>query len=188
MSFKFDDYIGTVRERANHYAKRYGMERRDLEVQGYLIYCSTLEKFDPAKGAKFNTYLTHRLNGLLGDYCKATKQKEHQCESIDDVVTTDSTKTHLDDLAAKSTTPTIDDLLHYAKGCLSDDGYSVFQWVLSRQWDQEDCKKPSIKEALWLFCGVQKMGFWRVYEAWAEISELWRSGRLVRLQSYKKEL
>jgi len=183
MSLHFDDYIGTVRERANCYAKKYRMSYRDLEVQGYLIYESTLKKFDSAKGVKFNTYLTHRLNGRLGDYCKSVKREESRYESIDNTVTADSSKTHLDDLSAKTTTPTIDDLLCYAKSCLSDDAYNIFHWVLSMQWECGECKKPSIKDALWLFCGVHKIGFRRVYQAWEEISEFWRNGRLARLQS-----
>ena len=183
MSLHFDDYIGTVCDRAAHYAKQYRMERKDLEVQGYLIYLSTLEKFDPAKGVKFNTYLTHRLNGRLGDYCKAEKRKVSRYESIDAAVADDSTKVYLDDLSAKTNTPTIDDLLCYAKSCLSDDAYNIFHWVLSMQWECGECKKPSIKDALWLFCGVHKIGFRRVYQAWAEISEFWRNGRLARLQS-----
>lgn len=179
QNIKFDDYINLVRSRAHYYAKCYGMEYADLEVQGFLIYCKALEKYRIEK-AGFSTYLYRYLSGRLGDYCKRVKKIESLDYSLDDQASKETNDTYLDILADKDYEPTIDQLLRYALDYLTPDAFVIFKWIITCQWEMNYNKKPSITQVLWEFCGLNKWTVKRVHTAWIEIRDFWRGGILTK--------
>ena len=176
-----------IRSRAHYFTKcfyeklgkRYDDLYADLEAQGFLIYCISLEDFDKNR-ASFSTYLYRNLSGRLSDYCKAKEENESLDIGFVDLLKTDAFDGGIcfDIFSAKKCNPTLDELLRYAKDCLSSDAYKVFSWILKRQWENKGCKTPSVTQAKWLFCGVSKWSIERVHRAWAEIGDFWHSGLL----------
>ena len=181
---KFDDYVNMVRKAAWHFAKKFGMEYEDVEAQGFLIYCMSIEKYNKKK-ASFSTFLYRNLSGYLLEYCKTKTEKKRLDSSLEDFLKTDlfGDGINFDIFAARKSNPTIDELLHYAKNYLSSDAYKVLAWILDRQWESGGCKKPCIAHARQLFCGVRKWDMKRVCLAWNEIGDFWHSGLFTAILS-----
>lgn len=63
-------------------SRRWGIEAEELIAQGYLIFCEAAHRYDPERGATFNTYLYHALRAL-DDYCRAEVSRNFRAASFD---------------------------------------------------------------------------------------------------------
>jgi len=54
---------------------------------------------------------------------------------------------------------------------------------LHREWEDGECTRPSITYVKRLFFGVYKWSVERVYSAWEEVGDFWRSGLLLNALS-----
>lgn len=185
-----------VREKAHYYTRAYrkhikllgGRPRpyeeiyEDMEAQGFLIYCWTIQKYYSEK-ASFSTYLYTCLSGYLCAYCKRKMRKEGLDSSLEDLFSVDSSDDNInfDMFSTRKYNTTKKEFLLFAKDYLSSDAYKVLSWILSRQWEDDKCKKLFNSDARLLFCGVQKWSGERLHTAWNEISDYWRSGLLMNV-------
>jgi len=160
---KFDDYVKMVYKAAWYYSRRFNIDFDELKSQGFEIFCIAKRDFDPSR-ALFSTYLHRNLYGRLNDYCKcAIKDNDH--EIIDEELTFE---------VASSINPIgINLLRNYAEKILTKEGYEMFNWVVSRDWEHKKCKKPDQLDARIEFCGIKKWSVEQFFEVWTEIRYFW---------------
>lgn len=182
-NIKFDDYVAMIRSRAHYYAACYGLDYSDVESQGFEIYCISLRDFNPFK-ATFSTFLYRNLSGRLKDYCKAASKAEIANESLDKTLSDESAETHLDILPARKYELSSTGLKQYAKDVLSPDGYTLFCWILDRQWENYDQNNSIIRSTIWAFWTIKKWKINRIYKTWNEIRDFWRSSVLASSYLY----
>jgi len=176
-NIKFDDYVNMVRSRAHYYSKCYGMDYADVEAQGFLIYCETLQDYNPLV-ALFSTYLHRRLSGRLNDYCKKIRKIECHNESLDVKLSNEISTTYQDLLCKSFNSFELEQLLLCARDCLSDDAYQLLSWAVQRQWENKKTvsnKKITIRDAYRVFSVFFNWSLARVNFAWEEISMFCKS-------------
>ena len=137
----FDKYIRLIRKTAGNYARLYKLPYEDVEAQGFLIYCETLEKYDISSGVQFITFLYVRLKSL-GDYCKAEiKRKGFEIYGAEYDLEPDE----------KTESLKVKDFLAVAKDMLTIEAYDVLNWLVSFEWNDDNkvysCK-PTIARVM----------------------------------------
>lgn len=161
MANMFDKYVRLIRKTAGNYAKVYKLPYEDVEAQGFLIYCETLEKYDASKGVQFITYLYLCLKSL-GDYCKAELKRKGDVSIFD--VEADERPENLQ----------VTDFLAVAAKMLSIEAYGVLKWLVGFEWNDENnvysCK-PTITRVMKKFHYSRKKSI----RLWDEIKAFWNS-------------
>lgn len=131
----------------------------DVYSEGQLIYAMCLKSYTGSKGTKFTTYLYQNLKGRLADFYKCTLKKIEFYE--DGIGNKDNFSKKFDEVTSyedriKSKNYNIDDndLLITAKEELSYEGFQVFKYIISREWENSHAKvKPATKSI------CQKFGY-----------------------------
>lgn len=160
----FDKYVRLIRKTAGNYARFYKLPYEDVEAQGFLIYCETLEKYDISSGVQFITFLYVRLKSL-GDYCKAEiKRKGFEIYGAEYDLEPDE----------KTESLKVKDFLAVAKDMLTIEAYDVLNWLVSFEWNDDNkvysCK-PTIARVMKKFHYSRQKSI----RLWNEIKTFWNS-------------
>ncbi|MBR6401854.1 MAG: sigma-70 family RNA polymerase sigma factor [Eubacterium sp.] len=118
----------------------------DVYAEGQLIYATCLKTYTGSKGCKFTTYLYQNLKGRLVDFYKCTLKEISHYEDLrlDGQMSGDKEVSY--EASIESTNYDIDDneLLSTAKEELSYEGFQVFKYIISREWENAHAKvKPA---------------------------------------------
>lgn len=168
---EFSRYQKMIQKLAHVASARYDVEYEDMEAQGYLIYCECVRNFDITKSS-FSTYLYINLSGRLGDYGISTMRQKGI--NLHDMLTCNDEESSMNEdncilLSMEDSHITQENILDFAKGSLSNDGYTIFEWIISRVWEKKGRRKPSIYSAIEAF-GWSKT---RVQKCWEECKSFW---------------
>ena len=150
--------------------RRDDIEFEDLEGEAWWVYSWCLSNFDGKKGMKFETYLYMNLKSRLKDYCTVTMKpiSRYPLYSDDD----DGDKFE-ESIAADSRNGDAEnaELMADAKEWLSYEGYRVFEYIVSREWE---CRGHSTKPSSLQI--RNKTGFPSIVvdDAMSEIREFWQ--------------
>lgn len=141
------------------------MDFKDVEAQGFLIYCMAIRNFQ-AKKASFSTYLFTNLSGRLLDYCK----QKMAIEGLDNF---DSPFDEFCNLwEARESGPSLEWLLSHAQSHISPNAYRIYEWILRDQLVEFRSKSNpsliSVAKALDMPLGV-------VQTCWRELSYYWNT-------------
>lgn len=153
----FKKYQKLIQKRAWQYYRYYKgeVEYNEIEAQGYLIYCESVEKYDITK-SNFSTYLWWEL-GNLDSYCKTLYRRKQKNVNAEDVKEIQYSEIKSFD---------IQDLTEY----LSEKAIKVVKWILSGEWEDFHKTKPTIKMACEKFgCSYPTMK-----KTWDEIENIWK--------------
>lgn len=154
----FEKYTSMINKKAWEVSKKTGVDFEELQAQGALIYCKTLENYDVSK-ASFSTILYLSLNGLY-EYAYYFRDRRR-----------DKTLTEVAEkrIKAMNVNPSLIDILEMAKEKLSEDSYKLIEWILNRTWDFKGRLKPCVTMAMRYF------GWDREYtkKVWAECKNFW---------------
>jgi len=168
----FEKYADLIRKRAHEYSEKTGVDYKELESQGFLIYCECLQKFDISKSS-FCTYLYIQLN-RLGDYAKTYIRQQgvliqdYYCNSNLDY-SINKKNNYEQMIVARQISPTVFNLLNEAKQILSDNAYNLMEWIVSRVWERKNKRKPTIQMAMRYF-NLSKQA---VEKMWEECGNFW---------------
>jgi hypothetical protein len=159
---EFDKYVDMIRSRAHYYSKCYKRDYADVEAQGFLIYCISLQNYQKSK-ASFSTFLFTNLSGRLRDYCRQKKARE-KLDNFDKSFDT------FIDLWEVRESPPQEQFLQYAKCYLSPFTFTVLEWLLKNQLEGFKSKtNPAlISIAKRLSVRVEKLEI-----AWKELTDFW---------------
>jgi len=172
---KFDDYVNMVRSRAWFYSRKYEMEYSDVEAQGFLIYCISLQDYK-SKKASFSTFLFRNLNGRLRDYCRQIKNKTcrdmHLCDCyIPENKVHDNLNEDVDfDIFKARETITEEEFLFYAKCFLTPIAYNILKWVLEDQLLEVRSKS---NPSLVTISKMLRIEIEELKKVWNELIEFW---------------
>ena len=139
--------------------KRPDVQFEDLYSEGQLIYCVCLKSYTGSKGTKFTTYLYQNLKGRLADFYKCTfKEIHHYEDAVSDKSKFskkfDEITSYEDRIISKDYEIDNNNLFITAKEELSYEGFQVFKYIISRDWENSHAKlKPSVKSI------CQKFGY-----------------------------
>ncbi len=136
--------------------KRPDVQFDDVYSEGQLIYAQCLQSFSGSKGTKFTTYLYQNLLGRLNDYYKCTMKKIRHYEDYASSQRHSGTDENTYECTIESCDYNLDnnELLITAKEELSYEGFQVFKYIISRDWENSHAKlKPSVKSI------CQKFGY-----------------------------
>jgi len=152
------------------------MNYADVEAQGFLIYCISLNDYKKRK-ASFSTFLFRNLSGRLRDYCRQTKSKTEQDMYLGDayfpemgVHGTDSDcDLDFDRFKARETITT-DEFLLYAECYLTPLAYNILKWLLADQLVEFRSKtNPSLVS----ISKKLQIELERLEIIWQELSDFW---------------
>lgn len=117
----------------------------DVYAEAQLIYANCLKSYTCSKGCKFTTYLYQNLLGRLPDFYRCTMKQiihyeDFQDKNCDDASSFEGNIETCDYNLDNS------DLLETAKEELSYEGFQVFKYIISREWENAHAKvKPATK-------------------------------------------
>lgn len=166
----FEKYADLIRKRAHEYSAKFGIDYEEMEAQGFLIYCECLEKYDISK-ARFTTYLYIQLN-RLGDFARTyIRQKGYLMQDYYSNGTDDEVD-YEQQVIARQESASVIELLEDAKQHLSVDAYNLLYWIVRREWECKNRRKPTVAMAMRYFgCAKEKMT-----ELWEECKAYWNDG------------
>lgn len=145
---QFEQYVDLIRKSAHFYANKYSIDYKEVESQGFLIYCQCLNDYD-ASQSKFSTHLSWELK-RLNDFCKTYLRQ--QGNLIEDYFKADDPELNpVDILPARYENITLPEILQYSVSYLSAEAYKLLAWILGRTWEQKGRLKPSITLAMNIF-------------------------------------
>jgi hypothetical protein len=162
---RFEQFVDMIRSRAHFYSRCYHIEYAEVEAQGFLIYCMSVEQFNSSK-ASFSTYLFQNLSGRLRDFCvqytrKTVKDNQDTDESIDTIETLPA-KTELNQ----------EEFLEYSEMFLSPIAFKVLSWIVSFTWNKPGSgKKIHIAQIRRVF----DLDLRYAKQIWAELGEFWQN-------------
>lgn len=150
---KLKNYQRMIRKFASSYKRKYpNMEYEDLEAQAYLIFCETLQKYDPTK-SKFSTKLYWELKKLT-NYC--TYKKYGRGQAIGDFLIKEVRYEYVFEQVEFYLT---------AKQTLSAKGYKVLNSILNGEIKNRNQALMYFKNKNWKYSIISK--------AWNEIKNFW---------------
>jgi len=168
---KLDDYIDMVRERAWYYAKKSGMEYREIEAHGFWIYCFCLERFNPSK-ASFSTFLYQNLSARLRDYCFQETQKTYLDNQGEEAMKA------LNIIPAR-VDHDLAEFHQYASDYLSPLAYKVLVVILETQFKpiirQKERQVETIIHEVRRGLGFKPSDFEKVRTVWDELEHFWNT-------------
>ena len=152
-----------INQRAWDVSKKTGVDFEELQAQGALIYCKTLEDYDVSKSS-FSTILYISLNQLYEYaiyYKGGNKKNKKGYASLSEKVEKS--------LEAYDVNPSMKDFLEVAKEKLNDDSYRLIEWMIKRSWEFQGRIKPCVTMAM------KNFGWNREYckKVWAECKNFW---------------
>lgn len=154
----FERYAKMIDKKAWEVSQKTGVDFEELQGQGALIYCKTLNKYDISKSS-FSTILYISLNQLYeyAYYFRDRKRDKTLTEKVEKSI------------EAMEINPSLMDFLEEAKEQLSKDAYSLIEWILNRTWEFQGKLKPC------LCMVVKNFGWDRDYAKlmWAECKNFW---------------
>lgn len=165
---QFEKYQRMIQKVAHNIGIRYSVDFDEMEAQGYLIYCECVQKFDITK-ASFSTYLYINLTGRLKDF--AESYTRNPCVSLDAIAADLDTSVDSNPCLATEDGITQDMILDTARDFLSEDGYSIFQWILGRSWERKGRRTPSVEAAMKAFGWTRR----HTQSCWDECRDFWRA-------------
>ena len=167
---EFDDYVRMVRKMAHFYAKCYHMDYEDVESQGFLIYCVSLEKYKKGK-ASFSTHLYINLRGRLKDYCEQVKCRKCNDVSLNALLESDFEHgLEKDCFPAREEGPSDEQFLLYAELYLSSSAYKVLKWLLTNRLSEFRSKtNPALKS----ISKKLNIKYLTLDLIWQEITDFW---------------
>ena len=161
---QFEKYLSLIRKSAHFYAKKWNIDYEEVEAQGFLIYCESIDTFDFNK-SRFSTYLTWQLK-RLNDFCRTYRRQRG--DLIEDYFRNND-NSEIDSICgsipANSENITMAEILEIAIDYLSKEAYSMLKWILGRNWEMKGRLKPSIPLAMRKFNCTRK----QVEKIWNEI-------------------
>ena len=161
----FERFTKMIDKKAWEVSKKTGIDFEELQAQGALIYCKTLENYDVSKSS-FSTILYIALNGLYeyAIYYKGgnKKHKKGYAELSEKVEKS---------LVSMNASPSISDLLSLAKEKLSEDSYKLIEWMINRSWEFQGRLKPCMTMVM------KKFNWDRNYSkvVWNECKDFWNT-------------
>lgn len=167
---KFENYKKMIDKKAWEVSKKTGVDFEELQAQGALIYCKTLEYYDISKSS-FSTILYLSLNQLYeyayysrdGNYL-AKRNKGKRAAQVD-ALTELVEKT----IESINPSPSIKELLELAKERLEGDSYRLIEWLVNRTWEFQGRLKPCLSMVM------KNFGWDREYSkvVWDECKNFW---------------
>ena len=162
--FAFEKFAKMIDKKAWEVSKKTGVDFEELQAQGALIYCKTLENYDVSKSS-FSTILSISLNQLYEyalyykgankyknkkGYARLSEKVEKSIEAFD-------------------VNPSLKELLELAKEKLTGDSYALIEWLVNRTWEFQGRIKPCITMAM------RNFGWDREHAklVWAECKNFW---------------
>ena len=157
----FEKFTKMIDKKAWEVSEKTGVDFEELQAQGALIYCKTLEKYDISK-ASFSTILYLSLNQLY-EYSYYYRDRNRD-ETLSEVA-----EKSIESMNFNS--PTIKDLLKINKKKLEDDSYRLIEWLVNRTWEFQGRIKPCLTMAM------RKFGWDREYAkvVWNDCKDFWNT-------------
>ena len=157
----FEKFTKMIDKKAWEVSKKTGVDFEELQAQGALIYCKTLQKYDISKSS-FSTILYLSLNQLY-EYSYYYRDRNRD-DTLSEVV-----EKSIESMNFNS--PTIKDLLNLAREKLEDDSYRLIEWLVNRTWEFQGRIKPCLTMAM------RKFGWDREYAkvVWNDCKEFWNN-------------
>lgn len=154
----FEKFTKMINKKAWEVSKKTGVDFEELQAQGALIYCKTLEKYDVGK-ASFSTILCLSLNQLY-EFSYYYRDRNR-----DDTLGEVAEKS----IEAIENSPSIQDLLEVAKDNLSRDAYKLIEWIIGRSWEFQGRLKPCLAMVM------RNFGWDREYSkaVWNDCKNFW---------------
>ena len=119
--------------------RRPDVEFDDVLGEAMTIYTECLHNFDGSKGMKFSTYLYQNLLGRLADYYKfgIREMIHYEDMNLKDGDSDVDSKRYEDNIIScdYSISDSNKELMAAAKEELSYEGYQVFKYIISREWE-----------------------------------------------------
>ena len=109
----------------------------DILSEAMIIYTECLEKFNGSKGMKFSTYLYQNLLGRLADYYKFGIREIIHYEDMNLKDSDTDDKRYEDGITSCNydISNSSKELMDLAKEELSYEGFQVFKYIVSREWE-----------------------------------------------------
>lgn len=160
----FEKFAKMIDKKAWEVSKKTGVDFEELQAQGALIYCKTLENYDISKSS-FSTILSISLNQLYEyalyykggnkyknkqGYARLSEKVEKSIEALD-------------------VNPSLKEFLELAKEKLAGDSYKLIEWLVNRTWEFQGRIKPCVTMAM------RNFGWDREYAKliWADCKNFW---------------
>lgn len=154
----FEKFAKMIDKKAWDVSKKTGVDFEELQAQGALIYCKTLEKYDVSKSS-FSTILYISLNQLYeySYYYRDRKRDKTLTEKVEKSI------------ESIDINPSLKDFLELAKEKLTGDSYRLIEWLVNRTWEFQGRIKPCITMAM------RNFGWDREYAkvVWADCKRFW---------------
>jgi len=174
---KFDDYVKMIQSRAHYYSRCYRIAYEDVEAQGFLIYCISLQDYEKKK-ASFSTFLYRNLSGRLRDYCRIKNGKEKFDCSLDKLTICEKRSfdnrtnddVHFDLFSARENGPSMEQFLLYAECYLSPLAFKILKWLLN---DGLSDFKSKTNPSLNVMSKVLSINLDTLKGIWQELSDFW---------------
>lgn len=147
-----------INKKAWEVSKKTGVDFEELQAQGALIYCKTLEKYDVGKSS-FSTILYLSLNQLY-EYSYYYRDRKR------DKTLTEKVEKSIEEMEIN---PSLKDFLELAKEKLTGDSYRLIEWLVNRTWEFQGRIKPCITMAM------RNFGWDREYAkaVWSDCKNFW---------------
>lgn len=159
----FEKYCKMIQKKACEVSKKTGVDYKELEAQGYYLYCEALETWDCNKSS-FSTYLYYNLLQLDSyiekDIGYSRGRKTEYISELDKY-----------NLEKTKENPELRNILELAKKILSSKSYNIIKWILNRVWETESIHKPTISACCRYFNLTRK----EVEISWNEIKNFWNN-------------
>ena len=158
----FEKYCRMIQKKAWEVSKSNHCDYKEVEAQGFLLYCEALETWDFEKSS-FSTHLFYKLM-QLGSHPKYDigYQRGRPVEELSEI--------QQNKLESRYESPSLLNDLESARENLSIKSYNIIKWILERTWETDSVHKPSISLAVRVFNLPRK----EIEKSWLEIKNFWQ--------------
>ncbi len=117
--------------------RRPDVEFDDVLGEAMCIYSQCLENFNGNKGMKFTTYLYQNLLGRLADFYDFSMREMSHYEDMNFTDDSGKDKRYEDNIVSCNydVSESTKELIQIAKEELSYEGFQVFKYIISREWE-----------------------------------------------------
>lgn len=159
----FEKYCKMIQKKAWEVSKQTGVDYKELEAQGYYLYCEALETWDCTKSS-FSTHLYYNLL-QLNSYIENDigYSRGHKTEEINDILE--------NKLEYNEEQTSLNEILELARKKLTSKSYNIIEWILNRVWESNSVHKPTISACCRYFNITRK----EVEISWNEIKNFWNN-------------
>lgn len=161
---QFENYKKLIQKRAWFYSKKYKVPYKEVEAQGFLIYCQSVKKYDFTKST-FCTFLYSELSRLSG-YCRTYIR-------ISGVLLDEKFGKNAEyKIKSKNSAVTCEQLLEDASLELSEQALDCLKYIVKREWEFTSVKKKFSVQMVMNYFGWCRKKANRVF---AEIKNYWNN-------------